>query len=84
MIVVVIKSTFIQNMKVNDMSKMILRTTDKKCALCKHWNGAIGSTTIKPMLGGNFQVEMTEKQVCYKRTNQALATFNCAKFEPRY
>ena len=44
------------------MAKAMLRKTDKKCALCRHWNGTIGSTTIKPMLGGNFQAEMTEKQ----------------------
>lgn len=66
------------------MAKMTLRITDKKCALCRYWNGAIGSTTIKPMLGGGFQVEMTEKQVCYKKSGQSTANFSCAKFEPRY
>ena len=66
------------------MAKVMLRKTDKKCALCRHWNGTIGSTTIKPMLGGNFQAEMTEKQVCYKRTGQTTAIFSCSKFEPRY
>ena len=66
------------------MAKVMLRKTDKKCALCRHWNGTIGSTTIKPMLGGNFQAEMTEKQVCYKRTGQTTAIFSCSKFESRY
>lgn len=66
------------------MAKITLRKTDKKCAMCKYWNGAIGSTTIKPVLGGCFQAEMTEKQVCYVRTGQTTAIFSCAKFEPRY
>lgn len=86
---VVIKSAFIQNlllksMRVSNMAKMTFRITDKKCALCRYWNGAVGSTTIKPMLGGGFQVEMTEKQVCYKKSVQSTANFSCAKFEPRY
>ena len=66
------------------MGKMMLRKTDKKCALCRNWNGAMGSTTIQPKLGGNFQVEATEKQTCYDRTSQTAANFSCPKFEPRY
>lgn len=66
------------------MAKAMLRKTDKVCALCRYWNGTMGSTTIKPMLGGNFQVEATEKQTCYQRTGQTQANFKCAKFEPRY
>ena len=66
------------------MGKMMLRKTDKKCALCRNWNGAMGSTTIQPKLGGNFQVETTEKQTCYERTSQTAAYFSCHKFESRY
>lgn len=66
------------------MAKVMLRRTDKKCALCRYWNGTMGSTTIKPMLGGNFQAEMTEKQTCYQKTSQTTAMFSCPKFEPRY
>lgn len=66
------------------MANMMLRKTDKKCALCKHWNGAVGSTTIKPMLGGNYQVDASEKQTCYERTGQTTANFSCPKFVPRY
>ena len=66
------------------MGIIMLRKTEKRCALCKYWNGAVGSTTIKPMLGGGFQAEMTEKQICYVRTGQTTANFGCAKFEPRY
>lgn len=66
------------------MAKIMLRKTDKKCAVCRYWNGTMGSTTIKSMLGGNFQAEMTEKQTCYKWSNQTTANYQCAKFEPRY
>lgn len=66
------------------MARIMFRKTDKKCAMCKHWNGTVGSTTIKPMLGGNFQIEATEKQMCYQRASQTVAWFMCNKFEPRY
>lgn len=67
------------------MGKMTIRKTDKKCALCKHWNGTIGSTTIVPMPGGMaFQIDHSEKQMCYKKAAQTLSTISCPKFEPRY
>ena len=44
------------------MAKGCFRRTDRVCALCRHWNGAMGSTTIQPVLGGRFQVEMKEKE----------------------
>ena len=36
------------------MSMSVIRKTDRKCVLCKHWNGAVGSTTIQPKLGGQL------------------------------
>lgn len=66
------------------MAKGRLRKTDRVCALCRNWNGTVGSTTIQPVLGGGFQVEMKEKETCYQRTGQTQATFACSKFEPRY
>jgi hypothetical protein len=65
------------------MGKTSMRKTNRMCAMCKHWNGTIGSTTIKPVLGGTFQVEMTEKQTCYQRALPTTACFTCNKFEPR-
>lgn len=44
------------------MAKGRLRKTDRVCALCRNWNGTVGSTTIQPVLGGGFQVEMKEKK----------------------
>lgn len=66
------------------MGIIMFRKTDKRCALCKYWNGVMGSQTIQPKLGGNYQVESTEKQTCYQRACQTTANFSCAKFEPRY
>lgn len=66
------------------MGKTTMRSNAKKCALCKHWNGSRGSDTIVPKIGGCFEVEMTEKQTCYLKTNQTTAIFSCLKFEPRY
>lgn len=38
------------------------------CALCRYWNGAIGSTTIQITIGGNsFSVETNEKHSCFKK-----------------
>lgn len=33
------------------MAKGRLRKTDRVCALCRNWNGTVGSTTIQPVLG---------------------------------
>ena len=66
------------------MGKVMLSKTIKQCALCKHWNGAMGSTTIKPYPSGFFQVESTENQMCYERCRQTKANYTCSKFEPRY
>ena len=66
------------------MAKGRLRKTDRVCALCRNWNGTVGSTTIQPVLGGGVQVEKKEKETCYQRTGQTQAMFACSKFEPRY
>ncbi len=66
------------------MAKIMLRKTDRKCALCRYWNGAKGSDTLQPKLSGTFQVEATEKQTCYQRTGQTTANFGCAKFESMF
>lgn len=33
------------------MAKGCFRRTDRVCALCRHWNGAMGSTTIPTDVG---------------------------------
>lgn len=42
------------------MSKSIIRKTDRKCVLCKHWNGSVGSTTIKPKPGLQYEYDHDE------------------------
>lgn len=56
----------------------------RKCALCRHWNGAMGSTTIKPVYGGNFQFDHNEKQTCFKKSVIMPSWSNCPNFTPRY
>lgn len=66
------------------MSKSLVRKTDRKCVLCRHWNGAIGSTTITSKMGGMFQYEQSEKQQCFKKAVQMPSWGTCPNFEPRY
>ena len=66
------------------MSKAIIRKTDRKCVLCKHWNGSVGSTTISAKPGGIFQYEHNEKQSCFKKGFEMPSWSTCANFEPRY
>lgn len=66
------------------MSKDIIRKTDKKCVLCKQWNGAVGSTTIVPKFGGSFQYEHDEKQQCFKKCTVTPSWGTCPNFESRY
>lgn len=66
------------------MGKSIIRKGDKKCVLCKYWNGAVGSTTIKPKLGQQFEYDHDEKQSCFQKNTVTPAWNGCPKFEPRY
>ena len=70
--------------KVRNMAKYTLLKTAKKCVLCRHWNGAMGSTMIQMKTKDYFQVEMTEKQTCYRTARTTQALNSCSKFEPRY
>lgn len=66
------------------MSTSYIRKTDRKCVLCKHWNGAVGSTTIQPKMGGQFAYEHNEKQSCFKKCVPMPAHGTCGNFELRY
>ena len=66
------------------MSKSAIRKNDRKCVLCRHWNGAIGSTTIIPKKGGNFEYEHNEKQQCFKKCIQMPSWGTGSYFEARY
>ncbi len=59
--------------------------TSRKCALCKHWNGAIGSTTITSKNNGMaFSFDHNEKQQCFKKSISMPSWSTCASFEARY
>lgn len=66
------------------MSKSIVGKNDHKCVLCRYWNGAMGSTTIQPKMGGIFQYEHDEKQQCFKKCVTMPSWSTCSKFESRY
>lgn len=69
------------------MSNIVVTRTMRICALCKHWNGAIGSTTIKVQIGAHsFQIDNREQQDCFRSGdgNRRMALFTCPYFKPRY
>lgn len=66
------------------MAKVMLRKTDRNCALCRYWNSSRGSDTLQPKMNGNFQVEATEEQTFWQRTSKTKACFRCQKFESRF
>ena len=58
------------------------------CALCKYWNGTIGSTTIQMDLGSTmyFKLDSNEKHTCFKpgQGMEKSALQSCPYFRPRY
>lgn len=65
------------------MSKQTTNTRVKLCVLCKYWNGAIGSTTIRPLMGQSYEYDRDEKQSCFQKRTTTAAWNYCAKFEKR-
>ncbi|MBQ3567019.1 MAG: hypothetical protein IJA12_07560 [Oscillospiraceae bacterium] len=66
------------------MATTLILKTMKKCVLCKHFNGAVGSTTIQPKMGGQFAYEHNEKQSCFKKNMVMNAWATCTGFDLRY
>lgn len=69
------------------MGKTTIIRNQKRCVLCRYWNGAIGSTTIQVLIGGNaFSFDNTEKHSCFKKGRgiQTTAIQECPYFIPRY
>ena len=69
------------------MAKVTLTRNQCRCVLCKYWNGAIGSTTIQILPGGNmFVFDSNEKHSCFKtgRGMQMTALQECPYFKTRY
>lgn len=69
------------------MGTMTINRDMHRCALCRYWNGAIGSTTIQILPGGNaFRFESNEKHPCFKK-GRGMVTYaiqECSYFLPRY
>ena len=69
------------------MSNTVISRTQRICALCKYWNGSIGSTTIKVQPGGHsFRIDDREQQDCFKAGvgTRKVAIQHCPYFKPRY
>lgn len=66
------------------MGTILANKNAKKCALCAHWNGAMGSTTITPVYSGNFKFDRDEKKPCFKKSVPTPSWNTCPFFSPRY
>ena len=69
------------------MSKAQIGRNERRCVLCRYWNGAIGSTTIQILMGGNvFTYENTERHFCFKKGKgiETIAIQECPYFRQRY
>lgn len=69
------------------MSDMTVNRRQEICALCKYWNGAIGSVSIRILGGGMvFRLDSREEHSCFKsgRGMQTNAMNHCPYFKPRY
>ena len=69
------------------MGKCQIERNGRRCVLCRYWNGAIGSTTIQILVGGNvFTFENTEKHFCFKKGKgiETTAMQICPCFRQRY
>lgn len=67
------------------MAKTNINRDQRKCVLCRYWNGTIGSTTIQILPGGNmFTFDSKEVHSCFKkgRGMQMSALQECPYFYP--
>ncbi len=69
------------------MPDMNISREHKICALCRYWNGVIGSQTIKVLPGGQlFRIDNQERHDCFKPgiglSRNAIQV--CQFFKPRY
>lgn len=69
------------------MAMVTITRDQRRCVLCKYWNGSIGSTTIQIIPGGNaFIFDGNEKHFCFKigRGMQMMPLQQCLYFKERY
>ncbi len=69
------------------MPDYVVSRTQRICALCKHWNGSLGCTTIKPTKGAySFHIDSSEHHPCFKPGVgiEKIALSTCQYFRPRY
>ncbi len=69
------------------MGKEQIIRNARRCVLCRYWNGALGSTTIQILMGGEaFTYDNSEKHFCFKKGRgiETIAKQECPYFRPRY
>ena len=69
------------------MSQITVSRNKKICALCRYWNGAIGSLSVRIVPGGMmFQLDTSEQKACFKpgKGIETNAMVTCPNFKPRY
>ena len=69
------------------MANILVNRSQRCCLLCKHWNGAIGSTTINIVRGGMaFTADKNEKHYCFKKGSgiETIGVTSCPHFKQRY
>lgn len=69
------------------MSETTVNRSVKCCALCRYWNGTLGSLHIQVVPGAmQFRIDTQEKHGCFKkgRGMETSAQYTCPYFRPRY
>lgn len=44
----------------------LIHSSNKICAMCRHWNGGRGCPSLRPSAGGFFEVDNKDEQQCFK------------------
>jgi hypothetical protein len=57
----------------------------KICAMCKHWNGHIGGSSVRPkkLMMRSWEYDDAEVQLCYIQRVDKRASSHCSKWEQR-
>lgn len=66
------------------MAKKVMSRTTKVCAMCRYWNNGRGGVGVNLKNAHFFEVETSEKQMCYKKGINSPAWSRCPDFESNY
>ncbi|MER2106938.1 MAG: hypothetical protein ABS949_08350 [Solibacillus sp.] len=68
------------------MARRIANPSTQICAMCPHWNEAVGGLFVNPRTNQRnfFDFDNEEKQTCYKNHFVKQAWNSCSEWEKRY